>query len=648
MDLENSRVRMIWGVLIALSVLFGLQMVRVLLPLFGYFLRDTKGVSALTLAPIALGVFALSFLAAPLRKVAGLRLALAIAAGGLAVVRSAEQISHSSMVDLFLAGAGVVLFGIFLSTALEVARPSKVTGTLHFIVAFITGTALDTAIHTASWTLDLSWQSGILPMILVVVIAIVILDLLWLILRRGGLLKSTELAGNARGWPQVLALTSLGTWLFLQLVVFQNVARLGAGSGWILPVAGMLIGAANVIGLVAAIHAPRGKGVTGLYYLVAVTFVFLIFFVNRAGFLGVISSLAAQVLGASLISLVFVSLGTQADGVGRLGTSVANGITQLLFVIFSFLYYVSYDMSLGFRPPATLVAAAVLLAVTAVLAGQRYLKDSAGKPATNYRPVIASVLFLALPLIVLQSWDKPVAISPAEDNLSFRVMDYNLHNGFNTAGQLNMEDLASVIEEADADVIVLQEVSRGWLLNGSLDMMQWLSQRLDLPYIYGPTEGHLWGNAILSRFPITSDESHPLPPDSLRLHRGYLQVRIDIGQEEVQIIGTHLHHVDADSDIRQEQVPVLVDGWAGAPKSIITGDLNARPDDPEIKMLEEAGLVSVTAVVGPTPSYTYYSANPDHQIDYIWISPDLIPANAFIPQSTASDHLPVVADITLP
>jgi endonuclease/exonuclease/phosphatase family metal-dependent hydrolase len=179
-------------------------------------------------------------------------------------------------------------------------------------------------------------------------------------------------------------------------------------------------------------------------------------------------------------------------------------------------------------------------------------------------------------------------------------------------------------------------------------MMQWLSSRLELPYIYGPTEGLLWGNAILSRYPIVADEAYTLPPDSLRLHRGFLVVEVDIGQETVQIIDTHLHHVGDDSDIRQEQVPVLIEGWAGAAKTVIMGDLNARPDDPEIVMLEEAGLVSVTAAVGPSPSYTYYSENPDHQIDYIWISPDLVPLEAQIPQATASDHLPIVADITLP
>ena len=93
--------------LTSLIVLFGLQMLRVLFPTFAYYLRDTQGVSALTLGPIAIGVFALSFLAGPLKALLGLRRALIVAAGGTALLRLAEQISFNPGLDVFLAiGAG--------------------------------------------------------------------------------------------------------------------------------------------------------------------------------------------------------------------------------------------------------------------------------------------------------------------------------------------------------------------------------------------------------------------------------------------------------------------------------------------------------------------------------------------------------------
>jgi len=56
----------------------------------------------------------------------------------------------------------------------------------------------------------------------------------------------------------------------------------------------------------------------------------------------------------------------------------------------------------------------------------------------------------------------------------------------------------------------------------------------------------------------------------------------------------------------------------------------------------------VGAYIGPDPGYTYYSAALDRRIDYIWITQDLIPALYEVPQTTASDHLPIAVTITIP
>jgi endonuclease/exonuclease/phosphatase family metal-dependent hydrolase len=275
-------------------------------------------------------------------------------------------------------------------------------------------------------------------------------------------------------------------------------------------------------------------------------------------------------------------------------------------------------------------------------------KADAGEPAVGYTPAILGGLLLLAPFGLLLAWQCPETVTPAPDNTTVRVMDYNLHNGFNTDGRLDMEALARVIEENNPDVIGLQEVSRGWLINGRVDMLQWLSCRLDMPYIAGPTDGAQWGNAILSRYPVIESETHPLPPESLRLRRGYIKAEIDIGGNTFQLIDTHLHHVGGDSDIRQEQVPGLVSAWNKAPRTLLVGDLNAEPDSPEMQTLFDAGLVDVSGVYGPSPGYTYYSADLYQRIDYLLASPDLVIEEFRIPQSTASDHLPLVTTLMIP
>ncbi|MEE9615911.1 MAG: hypothetical protein V3T90_02765, partial [Anaerolineae bacterium] len=97
-----------WAVT-SLTTLFGLQLVRMLFPSLVGYLRDAQGVDALDLAPIALGIFVISFLAGLVRRVTGPRLALWITAGGVGLVRLAEQVSTSPSLDLTLSAVGTAL-----------------------------------------------------------------------------------------------------------------------------------------------------------------------------------------------------------------------------------------------------------------------------------------------------------------------------------------------------------------------------------------------------------------------------------------------------------------------------------------------------------------------------------------------------------
>jgi endonuclease/exonuclease/phosphatase family metal-dependent hydrolase len=636
----------------ALTVIFGLQMLRVLLPTIMNYLRETRGMSAVSLAPIALGVFAVSFLAAPLRRLFGQRRALVIVVAGIALLRVIEQFSVIPVLDLLLASLGVALFTIFPAVALEVARPAGVRGSYEFGLAFLLGVAADTAIHSAAGTLDLTWREEPLAAFVVLLLAAAALIMLWLQARNVDLdFKS------GRGWSLSLVVAAIGPWLFLQVIVFQNVARLAAIAGWSVPAAGLFIGAGNVIGLVAAAHAPRSKRVPGLTILVAVAFAAVMFFVEPRttdpvllpglpnGLLYAMLSLAGQVLGSSLLMSILLTTGWLAERSGRLGVSAANGIGQMLFVIITFVFFISYELNFGFRSPAVLPVAALLIAVAAVVA-DRAMKGG-GRVANNLVPAGIAALLLVLPFVLWLTWGSPEPVTPLADNTKVRVMDYNLHNGFNTDGRLDLEALAQVIEGENADVIGLQEVSRGWAIYGSVDMMEWLSHRLRLPYVYGPTESLQWGNAVLSRYPIIDDGAGQLPHRELRLRRGYIVADIDAGAGDFWVIATHLHHFEEDSQIRQDQVPTLLYAWDRAAHTVIMGDFNATPDAPEMVLLAEAGFLDAGALFGPDPGYTNPSADPTRRIDYFWSTQDLIPSNYEVGQTTASDHLPIAMTITI-
>jgi endonuclease/exonuclease/phosphatase family metal-dependent hydrolase len=123
-----------------------------------------------------------------------------------------------------------------------------------------------------------------------------------------------------------------------------------------------------------------------------------------------------------------------------------------------------------------------------------------------------------------------------------------------------------------------------------------------------------------------------------------------VGQDQpLPFINTHYHHRTADSAIRVGQTEVILDFLAGyeGDHFIITGDLNAEPDTPEIRAFLAAGAVDVVLEAGLKPDHTYPAEVPDQRLDYILIHPPLASTEVVIPPSTASDHLGIAATISL-
>jgi endonuclease/exonuclease/phosphatase family metal-dependent hydrolase len=170
--------------------------------------------------------------------------------------------------------------------------------------------------------------------------------------------------------------------------------------------------------------------------------------------------------------------------------------------------------------------------------------------------------------------------------------------------------------------------------------------------VYGPTAGPLWGNALLTRFPLPSHELETLPTEDLLLQRGFIDATLDVGAgAPLRVIVTHYHHPEGGGPVRVLESAALLEAWAGTSRTVVMGDLNAEPGAPEIEALREAGLVEVLASAGISPGYTYSSDKPFQRIDYIWATSDLFPpgsaelGDVLITAGTASDHLGIAATV---
>ena len=75
--------------------------------------------------------------------------------------------------------------------------------------------------------------------------------------------------------------------------------------------------------------------------------------------------------------------------------------------------------------------------------------------------------------------------------------------------------------------------------------------------------------------------------------------------------------------------------------------MNATSETPEIQQINTAGFVDMLKVTNQEDVFTFWDPVPvpGYQIDHIFVSPDLEFGEAWVPQTRASDHLPIVVEI---
>jgi endonuclease/exonuclease/phosphatase family metal-dependent hydrolase len=317
---------------------------------------------------------------------------------------------------------------------------------------------------------------------------------------------------------------------------------------------------------------------------------------------------------------------------------MALGSFALLLLAFG--YQIHYESPLPFPNTVLPPVAALLLGLGAVGRG----RVVGGRMAWGLLAV--PVVLAAVPLTAALT--RPDAEAARRRDGGFRLVSYNLHGGVDLRGQLDPEAIARVIEAQDPDVVALQEVARGWPISGTVDLAEWLSWRLRMPYRFGPAADGQFGNAVLSALPVLRWDTGRLPAGAGPMKRSYVRAVIGVGDgRTVTVIVTHLQHREENTPTRLLQIEELFRRWGGTPRTVIAGDLNAEPGSPEIGRFEEAGLESAQDATGHGGLFTAPSDQPRHRIDWIFGTPDLRFEGFAIPRTTASDHLPLAVTVSL-
>jgi endonuclease/exonuclease/phosphatase family metal-dependent hydrolase len=611
---------------LSLIVAFGLQLLRLWMAGLLYFLYETAGATPLGMLAVALIVFGAAFVASIVHKRLGAR-ALWIVGSGVAVIRVLEQISPSPALDMILTSIGTILFLWFVIVTFNVLRAAQLDR--HFPTALLLGISIDTALKGAGGTIDLSWLPGLLPIVIVAGLAAV----------AGWLLRGVPQPDRIDDRPASWLLIGCGPFLFLQAQTLQNIGYHSSVSGLPLPLSFELIILANAIGLIMASVVYGRLPPRAWTWTVIIGLILIVVSLPLEG-----DPLAALELFAGQI-IAAIGLAIIAQARGRARSSVILGSAFVLMIGLLISYYLSHIVALPVPYWTFAALAALIFAITMILAVLRFPEPQPiDRP--DWTAGFVGLGLMILPMIALLTWHDPAA-TPGQ--YPVRVMSYNLHSGFDVQGRMDLEAIAQTIEREQADVVALQEVSRGWVIDTSADMLTWLAQRLKMPYVWGPTADALWGNAILSRYPIERVELHAMPNNELiRPARGFIDATLNIDGQPLHVIATHLHHVDADGTLRMPQVQALLDAWAQQPRTIVLGDLNAQPDSREMQLLREAGLLDAFMSSGASgEGFTFRSDDLNRRIDYLYHSPDLIARDFNVSPSRASDHAAIAVTLAV-
>jgi endonuclease/exonuclease/phosphatase family metal-dependent hydrolase len=222
----------------------------------------------------------------------------------------------------------------------------------------------------------------------------------------------------------------------------------------------------------------------------------------------------------------------------------------------------------------------------------------------------------------------------ARDSTRLKVVSFNIE--FSREVDRAIAFLETNPALRGADLILLQEMNER--------ATRRIAAALGLGYIYYPAIYHyrthqLFGNAILSRWPILEDRKIVLPHLSrfVRTQRIATAATIQVGSSRVRVYSTHLGTPGAvGSGGRRDQLRAILKDASRYSRVIIGGDMNdARVGE----VTEREGFVWPTAHTPPTSLLG--------RIDHIFLkgfsSPDSLAAGTVVEAGGASDHLPVWA-----
>lgn len=232
--------------------------------------------------------------------------------------------------------------------------------------------------------------------------------------------------------------------------------------------------------------------------------------------------------------------------------------------------------------------------------------------------------------------------------LALRVMTYNIR-----AADYGLTGIIATLEQGKADIIALQEVDKLVRRTGTIDQPKRIAHSLGMNYVFRKHfsyQGGEFGLALLSRYKIDQVERVQVPLSNLIL----LKARAHTPGQPIMIIVVHFHPTNPldksntkkenDAARLHEAKRALELATACNSPVLIMGDFNDTPGSPAYGLFAER-FQDCCGVAGGLWEKTWPASFPITRIDYIWVSRHFRVLRCHTLNSSASDHLPVIAEI---
>ena len=265
-------------------------------------------------------------------------------------------------------------------------------------------------------------------------------------------------------------------------------------------------------------------------------------------------------------------------------------------------------------------------------------------------------LLCALVLAGFQSWKfVPIALFCAALNLVYVIPCYRTtaqsnsgrHHSHFRLIQVNLlktnqkyQKLLEVVRSANADVVVLQELTEQWN-----EQAQGLRQ--EYPHAVFEPRPSGAGMAVLSRYPAEATQTLTLDDSD---HIAIL-VRLKVGDESISVLALHpttpITPFKFKNRNRQyREAATLVKNITGP--RVIIGDLNITMWSPYfVELLNDSGLRDARAGFGLRTTWpTFLPAFLRLPIDHCLVSKEVEVKSVEVGGGTGSDHLPLIVEIS--